>query len=275
MAPLYLPKFVKKIINTSINDIPEINSRISKIISKEPKISIAVIAWNEEKNILKCLNSLSYQKTNFGIEIIVIDNNSTDNTFKLAEQCGVKVIKESKQGYGFARQAGLTNAQGEILLSADADCIYPPHWANSLAGYLLSHPNYSSSYSRFSYFPEKNESRFSLAIYEWAKDFMGLIRHINRPEQNAGGASFAMRKKWAIEINYPMDGERGEDGRMAYALSKKGKIKYLTSNKSRIWTGTRSLQREGNIISNIISKVWKELKRSKEYLFKEKNDYNR
>lgn len=57
----------------------------------------------------------------FKWEIIVCDNDSTDDTAKIAEQAGARVVGESKCGIACARNAGAQAAQGEWLLLIDAD----------------------------------------------------------------------------------------------------------------------------------------------------------
>lgn len=57
-------------------------------------------------------------------EIIVVDNNCTDNTVKIAENFGCRVVKEKTKGYGAAYKTGLKSATGEILVTMDGDNTY-------------------------------------------------------------------------------------------------------------------------------------------------------
>lgn len=99
-------------------------------------ISVVVPAYNEENNLRTCLNSLVSQNTKKKFEVIVVDNNSTDNTNKVAlsfkNQLKLKVIKELKQGRGAARRAGFAAARGEIIFSTDADTKLPQNWIDVL-----------------------------------------------------------------------------------------------------------------------------------------------
>lgn len=56
------------------------------------KILVAVIAYNESKNIKKVIEELLNYKSDFNFDIVVIDNSSTDDTAKIAKQCGVDVL---------------------------------------------------------------------------------------------------------------------------------------------------------------------------------------
>lgn len=91
------------------------------------KISVIIPAYNEERYIEKCLQSIANQieKPN---EIIVVDNNCADKTIKIAKEFGARVVKEKKQGMIFARNAGFDAAKYEIIARTDADTILPKDW---------------------------------------------------------------------------------------------------------------------------------------------------
>lgn len=91
------------------------------------KISVVIPAYNEEKYIAGCLQSL-IQQTEKPDEIIVVDNNSRDKTAEIAKSFGVTVINEKKQGRTPARNAGFNKAIGDIIARTDADTIVPKNW---------------------------------------------------------------------------------------------------------------------------------------------------
>jgi glycosyltransferase involved in cell wall biosynthesis len=84
-------------------------------------ISIIIPCYNEEGSIEKVIKSLPREVK----EIIVVDNNSTDQTSDIANKNNARVILEKKQGYGAAIKAGFMAASGDILVVIDGDEQYP------------------------------------------------------------------------------------------------------------------------------------------------------
>jgi glycosyltransferase involved in cell wall biosynthesis len=80
------------------------------------KISAAIITFNEEKNIKRCIDSLS-----FCDEIIVVDSLSTDKTCDIAKHLGAKVIDQKFLGHIDQKQLAVDNCTNEWVLSLDAD----------------------------------------------------------------------------------------------------------------------------------------------------------
>lgn len=93
-------------------------------------ISIVVPAYNEEKYITPCLESLDHQdypKNKY--EIIVECSASTDRTAQLAKSFGAKVVdKGIKEGVSASRDNGAKVASGEIIAQTDADTFVPKNW---------------------------------------------------------------------------------------------------------------------------------------------------
>lgn len=97
-------------------------------MSKHLTLSVIIPAYNEERHLAACLDSLAAQTVQ-PFEVIVVDNNSTDNTTKIARSYPfVRVVKEKKQGIVYARDAGFNAAHGDIIGRIDSDSILPPNW---------------------------------------------------------------------------------------------------------------------------------------------------
>ncbi len=95
-----------------------------------PKISVIVPVYNVEKYLERCVNSLRNQ-TIEDIEIILVDDSSTDSSPRLCDEMAekdfrVKVIHKANEGAGKARNAALKIASGEYIGFADSDDYVEP-----------------------------------------------------------------------------------------------------------------------------------------------------
>lgn len=91
---------------------------------KKPLLSVVITTKNEEKNIKNCLESIKKQ-TYKDIEVIVVDNNSTDGTKEIAEKY-TKLVFNKGPERSAQRNFGAKKAKGNYLLFLDADMILTP-----------------------------------------------------------------------------------------------------------------------------------------------------
>jgi glycosyltransferase involved in cell wall biosynthesis len=91
-----------------------------------PFVSIIIPVRNGEKHLAACLQSLlSQEYPPVNIEIIVVDDHSTDRTVELIRTFPVRCAQSSHRNPASARNVGMSIARGEILLFIDSDCIAP------------------------------------------------------------------------------------------------------------------------------------------------------
>ncbi|MDI6821741.1 MAG: glycosyltransferase [Actinomycetota bacterium] len=111
-----------------------IGRRIPAVLNHNPRVSILVPAYNEEKVIGNCINWL-LQTTYPNYEIIVVDDGSTDGTadevLKFAHY-QVKLIRKPNGGKASALNEGIRNSDGEILVMMDADTKFEPNTVGEL-----------------------------------------------------------------------------------------------------------------------------------------------
>ena len=99
-----------------------------KRVPPKYRFSIVIPCFDEANYIGSALKSLKKQDTTAKFEIIVVDNNCSDMTAEIARSYGAKIIKESRPGVCYARQAGTNAARGEIIVSTDADTTFDRSW---------------------------------------------------------------------------------------------------------------------------------------------------
>jgi peptidoglycan-N-acetylglucosamine deacetylase len=104
-------------------------------------ISVVIPAYNEEKYLPGCLESLRAQHYKEEYEIIVADNGSSDGTAQIAMKFGARVVTcPEKKSVFYARQVGADAASGDIIVQADADTVYPGQWLSRIVAQFAAHP---------------------------------------------------------------------------------------------------------------------------------------
>lgn len=235
----------------TVDEIPQrvfdtINGDLSNVVGLNPLVSIVIPAWNEEVNILRCIASLSKTKYDHPIEIIVVNNNSSDRTQETLEKLNVRCLFEKIQGGGPARQLGQENANGKFVLLADADCLYPSCWVKEMIN-VLDCPEVVCVYGRYSFISERGFPRWQLYVLELLKDLVAEFRHFKKPYLSSYGISMGYIRDLGLKVGFIKTNFRGEDGQLCLGLMKYGKVKQVRSSAARVWTGPRTLQRDGNL----------------------------
>jgi peptidoglycan-N-acetylglucosamine deacetylase len=196
------------------------------------KISVVIPAFNEEKMIRESLESIKNQDFNGEYEIIVVDNNSTDNTARVARDLGVKIVNCLRKGVSYARQAGAEAAEGEIVVQADADTIYPKWWLGRIQKQFNKHPKAIGVAGTFIY---KSPPWWGRLEYFLRAFFNLLTAFLFGRPYIISGANFAFRKFALIKIGgYDQNSYSSDQFNISTRLSKVGKIIY----DRRSWCAT-------------------------------------
>lgn len=99
-------------------------------------VSVVIITKNEAELIASCINAARLITD----DIIVVDNDSSDETRDIAYACGCRVYREDWDGYGANKNKGITYAKYNWILSIDADEIADEELIASLHGIKLNNP---------------------------------------------------------------------------------------------------------------------------------------
>jgi len=238
--------------------IDTIRAGFQQLLKGPPEVSVIMPAYNEETSILKTLSSLSQSITHRSVEVIVVNNNSKDNTETIVNNTGARCITETRQGITPARNAGLAAAKGKYILNADADALYPPHWIEEMVK-PLDDSAITSVYGRFSFIPTGSTGRRIYFVYEHAADFMRWFNKKFKEEAvNVYGFNSGFKKEQGLQVdgfNHPPGAN--EDGWLALKLRNKGfgKLYYVTNLKALVWTADRRIQTDGGLLKGFAKRV--------------------
>ncbi|HEX5852077.1 MAG TPA: glycosyltransferase family A protein [Solirubrobacteraceae bacterium] len=102
-------------------------------------VSVIVPAYEAQEYLEEALRSALAQDHG-EVEIVVVDDGSTDRTAEIALACGVRVLRQRNAGPAAARNAGLAVARGAFVTILDADDVWPADRLSSQLAYLREHP---------------------------------------------------------------------------------------------------------------------------------------
>lgn len=94
-------------------------------------VSIIIPAYNAQATLARCIQACLDQ-THPNIEVLVIDDGSTDNTSGIAQSFPIHYVRQENRGPAAARNVGARGASGDILAYTDADCVPRPDWIERL-----------------------------------------------------------------------------------------------------------------------------------------------
>jgi len=234
--------------------ITSTRERLSRMQSNEPLASIVVIAYNEETHLQACLWALSEIQCKYPVEIIGVDNDSSDQTAEIFRQSGIPFYTEYQHSCGYARRCGLQHSRGKYYFDVDSDTLYPPQYYELMLEQLMR-PGVSCVSATWSYFPDEGHSRLGLRLFEIVRDTFLWVQHFKRPELSVRGLVFAYNADYGRKEPYRVDIIRGEDGSMALALKKYGKIRFVRDRRCRAITGYGTLSSE-----SLWKSLWKRVK---------------
>ena len=117
------------------NECSNIRNNIKNLQSKSPVASIVFCSYNEQDFLIPTLKSISKIDTKLPIEIIAVNNASTDRTREILEECWIIVIDEKIKWISYARNAWLNWARWDIILQTDSDTKVPSTWVDEHISY--------------------------------------------------------------------------------------------------------------------------------------------
>ncbi len=209
-------------------------------------ISFAICAYNEEKYIGDTLRAIIECASENLLEIIVINNASTDKTAEVSSTFpNVKVVKENRKGLTYARQAGLTAAKGDLLACVDADTHVSKEWFEILNREFEKDPKLVCLSGPYEFYDLPNSKVFlGLLMKVWYKGAQFIALFTGYLVQ---GGNFVAKRQALLDIGgFDTAIEfYGEDTNIARRLHNVGKVKFLSSFKAQ--SSARRLNAHGLI----------------------------
>ncbi|OGY25613.1 MAG: hypothetical protein A2Z11_04735 [Candidatus Woykebacteria bacterium RBG_16_43_9] len=206
----------------------------------KPLISVVIPAYNEEKYLADCLESLKKQifpKVHY--EVIVVDNNSTDKTREIAESYEARIVGCQVQGVAAARRAGSEAAYGEIIAGTDADTRVASDWLEKIWHHFYEDPALAGLTGPV-FFKDTNIifSKISYITFDIFQRFNFLIRKPTFSGFNYAVRADAYREIGGINPELPS----AEDIDLSFRLGKKGKVAYFED--CIVYTSPRRIKKD-------------------------------
>ena len=213
------------------------------------KLSFVIPAYNEEEYIGECLEAIIAQKKTvpYDIEVIVVNNNSTDRTEEVVRRYpGVKLVNEKEKGIVRARRAGYLAAAGDLIANVDADTRLSRGWIRKVMESFEEDPKLVALSGPFIYYDAPFSVRFFTHVFYYIALFFNILNPVLVPVLQGG--NFVIRRSAMEKLGgYTVDPDifYGEDTEIARIMNKAGKVKFTL--RLPIKTSGRRLAKEGGL----------------------------
>ncbi len=196
-------------------------------------ISIIVPAFNASKTIRQCIESILSQEFEEEFELIIVDDESNDNTREIARQYkNVALAEQKHSGPAVARNIGAKKARGEIIIFTDSDCIATENWLREMVA-PFGDSNVAGVQGAYKTMQKELAARFGQIEIEERYEKLKSAKRLDW----IGSYSAAYKKNVFLDFggfdeNFPM--ASGEDPDLSYRMSKKG-LKLVFNPKAIVY----------------------------------------
>jgi glycosyltransferase involved in cell wall biosynthesis len=227
------------------------------------KISFIIPAYNEEKVIGKCIESVikEISRYDYDAEVVVINNNCSDQTKEIAQSFqGVRVVDELNKGIVFARKCGMNHSDGELIANIDADVMVPEGWLKKVMKEFEKDKNLVALSGPYIYYDLSTYQSLLVRFFYYVGYGMYIVNSkVLRISGMLQGGNFIVRRD-AMEKIGGYDTRisfYGEDTDIAKRIFKVGKVKWTFDLP--MYTTGRRLKEEGLVTMGIkyaINHIW-------------------
>jgi glycosyltransferase involved in cell wall biosynthesis len=194
---------------------------VVKSVRLAMSVSIIIPTFNGASRIGNCLDALLKQTVGREAEILVVNDGSTDNTAQVVDRySGIRLITQSNAGPAAARNRGVLEARGTIVLFTDDDCVPMPEWLAAMIT-PFKDPNVVGVKGVYRTHQRRLVARFVQIEYEDKYRLMSDVPHIDFIDTYSAG----FRRDRFLEMNgydtsFPVAG--AEDVELSYRMSARG-----------------------------------------------------
>lgn len=205
---------------------------------KKLKLSIVIPVFNEQDYLRNCLDSIAAQ-SEMPDEVIVVDNNSTDATVRIAKSYNfVILMREKRQHQAYAQKTGFDYAGSEIIGRIDADAILPVDWVKRIKMAFIDNPKAVAVTG----FGEPYDVPFQTIGTAAMKTFLYAAGKIAGHRMIWGSNCALLAKNWAQISNSMLQrADIWEDYDLAFKLSSQGDI--VQTNNATVKFSGRSVHK--------------------------------
>ena len=213
------------------------------------KLSFVIPAYNEERYLPACLESILAQTAGLpeAVEIIVVNNASSDRTREVALRYpGVRCVDELRKGLPFARQAGFLASSGELIANVDADSRLTEGWVAKVLAEFAAHDELAALSGPVVYYDLTPSQQVSVRLfYALAFVLYAVNRYVLRAGSMVQGGNFVLRRSGLEAIGgfNTSIAFYGEDTDIARRLNRVGKVVFTFQLK--MFSSARRLKKEG------------------------------
>ncbi|RJQ47408.1 MAG: glycosyltransferase [Nitrospiraceae bacterium] len=185
-------------------------------------VSVIIPAYNAEKTIRQCLDSLMRQDYTGEHEIIVVDDGSTDSTPDIVSEFStVRLLRQQNAGPANARNRGASEANEEIILFTDSDCFPESNWITEMLKPLQKNSRVVGVKGIYKTRQQEITARFVQLEYEDKYRYMMKDRYIDFIDTySAGFRKDIFLEMGGYDTEFPV--ACAEDVELSYRLSQKG-----------------------------------------------------
>jgi Glycosyl transferase family 2 len=225
-----------------------------------PTVSVVVPVRDDAEELDHCLGLLARQ-TLPPLEVVVVDNGSTDHSAEVAVRHGARVVVEPARGIPAAAAAGYDATRGEVIARCDADTRPPADWLETITSAFAERPDLDALTGRGRF---HDVPRLLAPVVAGA--YLGgyyLLVHLALGHTTLWGSNMAIRRRVWLEVRdlvHRDDPEIHDDIDLAFALGPRRRVRYdrrlLVDVSGRSVRGRRQLSRRMQRAVRTLRRNW-------------------